>query len=100
MSTDNAQDLLRAADQYLLEGLKRLCEYSIAQVRASVPTLPVTEFCYHLFFKSYRFRHYRNRLLTIVFKLFSAYYSICTALVSSAIELFVVREALGFSNTC
>ncbi|XP_024981701.1 ARM REPEAT PROTEIN INTERACTING WITH ABF2-like [Cynara cardunculus var. scolymus] len=26
-----AQDLLRAADQYLLEGLKRLCEYSIAQ---------------------------------------------------------------------
>lgn len=31
VSTDNAQDLLRAADQYLLEGLKRLCEYSIAQ---------------------------------------------------------------------
>lgn len=30
--TDVAQDLLRAADQYLLEGLKRLCEYSIAQV--------------------------------------------------------------------
>ncbi|MCI14445.1 ARM repeat protein interacting WITH ABF2 protein, partial [Trifolium medium] len=28
-----AQDLLRAADQYLLEGLnKRLCEYTIAQV--------------------------------------------------------------------
>lgn len=27
-----AQDLLRAADQYLLEGLKRLCEYAIAQV--------------------------------------------------------------------
>ncbi|XP_074579669.1 ARM REPEAT PROTEIN INTERACTING WITH ABF2-like [Curcuma longa] len=26
-----AQDLLRAADQYLLEGLKRSCEYSIAQ---------------------------------------------------------------------
>ncbi|XP_024380981.1 ARM REPEAT PROTEIN INTERACTING WITH ABF2 isoform X2 [Physcomitrium patens] len=31
MATDNAQDLLRAADQYLLEGLKRLCEYSMAQ---------------------------------------------------------------------
>ncbi|EEF41701.1 protein binding protein, putative [Ricinus communis] len=29
-----AQDLLRAADQYLLEGLKRLCEYTIAQVRS------------------------------------------------------------------
>ncbi|CAO2821854.1 unnamed protein product [Amaranthus hypochondriacus] len=28
---DIAQDLLRAADQYLLEGLKRLCEYTIAQ---------------------------------------------------------------------
>ncbi|KAL3517573.1 hypothetical protein ACH5RR_020162 [Cinchona calisaya] len=28
---DVAQDLLRAADQYLLEGLKRLCEYAIAQ---------------------------------------------------------------------
>ncbi|WCJ21534.1 ARM repeat protein interacting with ABF2 [Euphorbia peplus] len=26
-----AQDVLRAADQYLLEGLKRLCEYTIAQ---------------------------------------------------------------------
>ncbi|VVA96640.1 unnamed protein product [Arabis nemorensis] len=26
-----AQDLLRAADQYLLEGLKRLCEYIISQ---------------------------------------------------------------------
>ena len=32
VATDNAQDLLRAADQYLLEGLKRLCEFSIAQV--------------------------------------------------------------------
>ncbi|KAH0470813.1 hypothetical protein IEQ34_000536 [Dendrobium chrysotoxum] len=32
ISTDVAQDLLRAADQYLLEGLKRLCEYAIAQV--------------------------------------------------------------------
>ncbi|KAJ7954914.1 ARM repeat protein interacting with ABF2 [Quillaja saponaria] len=28
---DIAQDLLRAADQYLLEGLKLLCEYTIAQ---------------------------------------------------------------------
>lgn len=28
-----AQDLLVAADQYLIEGLKRLCEYTIAQVR-------------------------------------------------------------------
>ncbi|XXG79442.1 hypothetical protein AAC387_Pa09g0508 [Persea americana] len=31
VTLDIAQDLLRAADQYLLEGLKRLCEYSIAQ---------------------------------------------------------------------
>ncbi|XVF80017.1 hypothetical protein PTKIN_Ptkin15bG0036500 [Pterospermum kingtungense] len=31
---DIAQDLLRAADQYLLEGLKQLCEYSIAQDRS------------------------------------------------------------------
>ncbi|XP_038701545.1 ARM REPEAT PROTEIN INTERACTING WITH ABF2-like isoform X1 [Tripterygium wilfordii] len=31
VSLDIAQDLLRAADQYLLEGLKRLCEYTIAQ---------------------------------------------------------------------
>lgn len=29
---DHAQELLRAADQYLLEDLKRLCEYAIAQV--------------------------------------------------------------------
>lgn len=32
VNVDIAQDLLRAADQYLLEGLKRLCEYAIAQV--------------------------------------------------------------------
>ncbi|KAK4376279.1 hypothetical protein RND71_006956 [Anisodus tanguticus] len=31
VNMDVAQDLLRAADQYLLEGLKRLCEYAIAQ---------------------------------------------------------------------
>ncbi|XP_074275091.1 ARM REPEAT PROTEIN INTERACTING WITH ABF2-like [Silene latifolia] len=31
VSLDIAQDLLRAADQYLLEGLKRLCECTIAQ---------------------------------------------------------------------
>ncbi|XP_077218307.1 ARM repeat protein interacting with ABF2 isoform X2 [Tasmannia lanceolata] len=31
VTIDIAQDLLRAADQYLLEGLKRLCEYAIAQ---------------------------------------------------------------------
>ncbi|KAK8684814.1 hypothetical protein V6N13_040830 [Hibiscus sabdariffa] len=31
VTLDVAQDLLRAADQYLLEGLKRLCEYTIAQ---------------------------------------------------------------------
>ncbi|KAA8548612.1 hypothetical protein F0562_000296 [Nyssa sinensis] len=31
VALDIAQDLLRAADQYLLEGLKRLCEYTIAQ---------------------------------------------------------------------
>ncbi|KAI5423501.1 ARM REPEAT PROTEIN INTERACTING WITH ABF2 isoform X2 [Lathyrus oleraceus] len=31
LTVEIAQDLLRAADQYLLEGLKRLCEYTIAQ---------------------------------------------------------------------
>ncbi|CAI9759156.1 unnamed protein product [Fraxinus pennsylvanica] len=31
VTLDIAQDLLKAADQYLLEGLKRLCEYAIAQ---------------------------------------------------------------------
>jgi hypothetical protein len=31
VTLDIAQDLLRAADQYLLEALKRLCEYTIAQ---------------------------------------------------------------------
>lgn len=34
VNMDVAQDLLRAADQYLLEGLKRLCECAIAQVSA------------------------------------------------------------------
>lgn len=31
VTPDFAQDLLRAADQYLLEGLKRQCEYAIAK---------------------------------------------------------------------
>ncbi|KAI9081190.1 hypothetical protein K1719_036949 [Acacia pycnantha] len=31
VTQDISQDLLRAADQYLLEGLKRFCEYTIAQ---------------------------------------------------------------------
>ncbi|KAK6239205.1 hypothetical protein QUC31_004674 [Theobroma cacao] len=30
---DIAQDLLRAADQYLLDGLKHLCEYAISQLQ-------------------------------------------------------------------
>lgn len=30
VASDSAQELLRAADQYLLDGLKRLCEYAIA----------------------------------------------------------------------
>ena len=32
MTIDIAQDLLRDADQYILEGLKHLCEYSIPKV--------------------------------------------------------------------
>ena len=32
MTTEFAQDLLRDDDQYILEGLKHLCEYAIAQV--------------------------------------------------------------------
>lgn len=31
VTREAAEDLLRAADQYLLDGLKRLCEYTIAQ---------------------------------------------------------------------
>ncbi|TKY62448.1 ARM repeat protein interacting with ABF2 [Spatholobus suberectus] len=31
VNLDIAQDLLRAADQYLLDGLKRICEYAIVQ---------------------------------------------------------------------
>jgi len=38
VTSEIAQDLLRAADQYLLEGLKRLCEYTIAKVTRK-PTL-------------------------------------------------------------
>ncbi|KAJ0052273.1 hypothetical protein Pint_03329 [Pistacia integerrima] len=32
VNIDVAQDLLKAADQYLLDGLKRLCEFAIAQI--------------------------------------------------------------------
>lgn len=41
VTLDIAQDLLRAADQYLLEGLKRLCEYAIAQVQRNA-IIPVS----------------------------------------------------------
>ncbi|KAJ7977400.1 ARM repeat protein interacting with ABF2 [Quillaja saponaria] len=40
VNPDIAQDLLKAADQYLLEGLKRLCEYAIAQ-DISVENVPL-----------------------------------------------------------
>ena len=46
MTTDIAQDLLRATDQYILEGLKRLCEYSIAQVLFYF--IVVFPFCYDI----------------------------------------------------
>ena len=46
MTTDIAQDLLRDADQYLLEGLKRLCEYSIVQVFFYF--IAVFPFCYDI----------------------------------------------------
>ena len=46
MTTDIAQDLLRAADQYLLEGLERLCEYSIANIFFYF--IVVFPFCYYI----------------------------------------------------
>ena len=46
MTTDIAQDLLRDVDQYLLEGLKHLCEYSIAQVFFYF--IVVFPFCYDI----------------------------------------------------
>ncbi|KAK9086742.1 hypothetical protein Syun_029136 [Stephania yunnanensis] len=39
VTLDSALDLIRAADQYLLEGLKCLSEYIIAQVSSSYPRL-------------------------------------------------------------
>ena len=46
MTTKIAQDLLTAADKYILEGLKRLCEYSIAQVFFYF--IAVFPFCYDI----------------------------------------------------
>ena len=46
MTTDIAEDLLRATVQYLLEGLKRLCEYSIVQVFFYF--IAVFPFCYDI----------------------------------------------------
>ena len=46
MTTDITQDLLRDADQYILEGLKHLCEYSIAQVFFYF--IAVFPFCYDI----------------------------------------------------
>lgn len=37
-----AEELLQAADQYMLEGLKRLCEVAIART-LSVDSLPVAQ---------------------------------------------------------
>jgi BTB/POZ domain len=45
---DIAEELLQAADQYMLEGLKRLCEVAIART-LSVDSLPAAqEVCEHL----------------------------------------------------
>jgi hypothetical protein len=41
VTSEIAQDVLRAADQYLLEGLKRLCEYTIAKVIYKIHSLVV-----------------------------------------------------------
>lgn len=41
VNLDIAQDLLRAADQYLLDGLKRLCEHAIALVSSEINFLIV-----------------------------------------------------------
>ena len=46
MTIDIAQDLLRDADQYILEGLKHLCEYSIVQVFFYF--IAVFPFCYYI----------------------------------------------------
>ena len=46
MTIDIAQDLLRVVDQYLLEGLKHLCEYSIANVFFYF--IAVFPFCYDI----------------------------------------------------
>lgn len=46
VSLDIAQDLLRAADQYLLDGLKHLCEYAIAQVGYGISSITDFSFLY------------------------------------------------------
>ena len=46
MTTDIAQDVQGDADQYILEDLKRLCEYSIAQVFFCF--IVVFPFCYDI----------------------------------------------------
>jgi hypothetical protein len=38
---DVAVDLLKAADQYLLDGLKRICEYTISKVGRDLSFLVV-----------------------------------------------------------
>lgn len=47
VSLDIAQDLLRAADQYLLDGLKHLCEYAIAQVGYGISSITDFSFLYY-----------------------------------------------------
>jgi len=44
---DIAEELLQAADQYMLEGLKRLCEVAIAR-SLSVESLPAAQEVRHL----------------------------------------------------
>ncbi|KAI6668324.1 hypothetical protein NL676_019361 [Syzygium grande] len=39
VTPDNAQELLKAADQYLIEGLKRLCERAIGQASVTLATI-------------------------------------------------------------
>ena len=87
VTLDIAQDLLRAADQYLLEGLKRLCEYSIAQVRFLIM---------HAFSVVYLF-FFSKDWITAIFLIVQ---DISLDNVSSMYELSEAFNAVSLRHTC
>ena len=112
VTSELAQDLLRAADQYLLEGLKRLSEHAIAQVLPLLPIMSIQSTlkkCYCNWFNYVCFQDLTVENVANVYDLAEAYHALslrhtCVLFIleqhkqmSSMIGLFSATDPVFFS---